>query len=50
LLSVDLAIAQIASGADSIRAQLYDYGLYQIRQALAPIPGITLPTELRRRR
>ena len=24
--------------------QLYDYGIYQMRQALAPIPGITLPT------
>src|SRR6202142_2463727 len=24
--------------------QLYDYGIYQIRQQLAPIPGITLPT------
>src|SRR5580698_6038523 len=77
-VSIDLAIAQIVSGSNSIRAllpagieppiviqysassvpvlqlslssdqlneqQLYDYGLYQIRQALAPIPGITLPT------
>ena len=77
-VSVDLAISQIVSGSNSIRAllpagieppiviqynassvpvlqlslssdqlneqQLYDYGLYQIRQALAPIPGITLPT------
>jgi multidrug efflux pump subunit AcrB len=24
--------------------QLYDYGYYQLRQQLAPIPGITLPT------
>lgn len=24
--------------------QLYDYGIYRIRQQLAPIPGITLPT------
>jgi multidrug efflux pump subunit AcrB len=24
--------------------QLYDYGIYQMRQALAPIQGITLPT------
>ncbi|HTJ64972.1 MAG TPA: efflux RND transporter permease subunit [Alphaproteobacteria bacterium] len=24
--------------------QLYDYGIYQVRQQLAPIPGITLPT------
>jgi multidrug efflux pump subunit AcrB len=77
-VSIDLAISQIVSGSNSIRAllpagieppiviqysassvpvlqlslssdqlneqQLYDYGLYQIRQALAPIPGITLPT------
>jgi len=77
-VNVDLAIAQIVSATNSIRAlmptgiqppvivqfnassvpvlqlslssdqlneqQLYDYGIYQIRQALAPIPGITLPT------
>ena len=24
--------------------QLYDYGIYRIRQQLAPIPGVTLPT------
>ena len=77
-VNVDLAIAQIVSGTNSIRAlmpagiqppvivqynassvpviqlslssdklneqQLYDYGIYQIRQQLAPIQGITLPT------
>jgi multidrug efflux pump subunit AcrB len=77
-VNVDLAIAQLVSASDSIRAlmpagiqppvivqynassvpvlqlslssdtlneqQLYDYGIYQIRQQLAPIPGITLPT------
>jgi multidrug efflux pump subunit AcrB len=77
-VNIDLAIAQIVSASNSIRAlmptgiqppvivqynassvpvlqlslasdtlneqQLYDYGIYQIRQALAPIPGITLPT------
>lgn len=77
-VSIDLAISQIVSGSNSIRAlmptgieppiiiqynassvpvlqlslssdqlneqQLYDYGIYQMRQALAPIPGITLPT------
>ncbi len=77
-VNVDLAIAQIVSATNAIRAlmptgieppiivqynassvpvlqlslssntlneqQLYDYGLYQIRQQLAPIPGITLPT------
>jgi multidrug efflux pump subunit AcrB len=77
-VNIDLAIAQIVSAANSIRAlmptgiqpptivqysassvpvlqlslssdrmneqQLYDYGIYKLRQALAPIPGITLPT------
>jgi multidrug efflux pump subunit AcrB len=77
-VDVSLAIAQIVSGTNSIRAlmptgiqppiiiqynassvpvlqlsltsdtlneqQLYDYALYRVRQALAPIPGLTLPT------
>jgi multidrug efflux pump subunit AcrB len=77
-VNIDLAISQIVSTTNSVRAllptgiqppvviqysassvpvmqlslssdrlneqQLYDYGLYRIRQALAPIPGITLPT------
>src|SRR6201995_1761212 len=77
-VNIDLAIAQIVSGTNAIRAllppgiqaplvvqynassvpvlqislssdtlseqQLYDYGIYRIRQQLAPIPGITLPT------
>src|SRR6202158_4601657 len=77
-VNLDLAIAQIVSATNAIRAllppgiqaplvvqfnassvpvlqislssdtlseqQLYDYGIYQIRQQLAPIPGITLPT------
>ena len=77
-VNVDLAIAQIVSGTNSIRAlmptgiqppvvvqynassvpvlqislssdtlnqqQLYDYGIYRLRQQLAPIQGITLPT------
>ena len=77
-VNVDLAIAQIVSASNSIRAlmptgiqppnivqynassvpvlqislssdtlneqQLYDYGIYQLRQQLAPIQGITLPT------
>jgi multidrug efflux pump subunit AcrB len=77
-VNIDLAIAQIVSASNSIRAlmptgiqppiivqfnassvpvlqislssdtlneqQLYDYGLYRIRQALAPIAGVTLPT------
>ena len=77
-MNIDLAIAQIVSASNSIRAlmptgiqppiivqynassvpvlqlslssdtlneqQLYDYGIYQVRQQLAPIAGITLPT------
>ncbi|MHB8885240.1 MAG: efflux RND transporter permease subunit [Methylovirgula sp.] len=77
-VNVDLAISQIVSATNSIRAlmpagiqppvvvqysasavpvlqlsltsdrmneqQLYDYGIYRLRQALAPIQGITLPT------
>ena len=77
-VKLDLAIAQIISGTNSIRAlmpagiqppivvqynassvpvlqislssdtlneqQLYDYGIYKLRQLLAPIHGVTLPT------
>src|SRR6478672_4262069 len=77
-VNLDLAIAQIVSATNSIRAlmppgiqppivvrfnassvpvlqislssdtlneqQLYDYGIYRVRQQLAPIPGVTLPT------
>jgi hypothetical protein len=77
-VNLDLAIAQIVAGTNSIRAlmpagieppivvqfnassvpvlqislssdtlneqQLYDYGIYKLRQVLAPIHGVTLPT------
>src|SRR5271168_4185948 len=77
-VNLDLAIAQIVSATNSIRAlmppgieppivvqfnassvpvlqlslnsdslneqQLYDFGIYRVRQELAPVPGITLPT------
>src|ERR1700728_2933308 len=77
-VNVDLAIAQIVSATNSIRAlmppaiqppivvqfnassvpvlqlslnsdslneqELYDFGLYRVRQQLAPVPGVTLPT------
>jgi multidrug efflux pump subunit AcrB len=77
-VSLDLAISQIVSATNSVRAvmppgiqpplvvqfnassvpvlqislssdnlneqQLYDYGIYRLRQQLAPIQGITLPT------
>src|SRR5271166_3316463 len=38
-------VLQLSLNSDQLNEQqLYDYGIYQIRQALAPIPGITLPT------
>jgi multidrug efflux pump subunit AcrB len=77
-VNLDLAIAQIASATNAIRAvmppgiqppiivqfnassvpvlqmsltsdklneqQLYDYGIYRLRQQLAPVQGVTLPT------
>jgi multidrug efflux pump subunit AcrB len=77
-VNLDLAIAQIVSSTNSIRAlmppgiqppivvqfnassvpvlqlslnsdslneqQLYDFGIYRVRQDLAPVPGVTLPT------
>src|SRR6476659_7500006 len=77
-VSLDLAIAQIVSAANAIRAlmppgiqppiivhfnassvpvlrlrltshnlneqQLYDYGIYRLRQQLAPVHGVTFPT------
>jgi len=77
-VNLDLAIAQVVSATNSIRAlmppgieppivvqfnassvpvlqlslssdslneqQLYDFGIYHVRQDLAPVPGVTLPT------
>jgi multidrug efflux pump subunit AcrB len=38
-------ILQLSLSSDELNEQqLYDYGIYQVRQQLAPIPGITLPT------
>jgi multidrug efflux pump subunit AcrB len=38
-------VLQLSLSSDTLsEQQLYDYGIYQIRQALAPIQGITLPT------
>jgi multidrug efflux pump subunit AcrB len=38
-------VMQISLSSDSLNEQqLYDYGIYRMRQQLAPIPGITLPT------
>ena len=38
-------ILQLSLTSDTLNEQqLFDYGIYQVRQQLAPIPGITLPT------
>jgi multidrug efflux pump subunit AcrB len=38
-------VLQISLSSDSLNEQqLYDYGIYRMRQQLAPIAGITLPT------
>ena len=38
-------VLQISLTSDSLNEQqLYDYGIYRMRQQLAPIPGVTLPT------
>ena len=37
-------VLQLSLSSDTLdEQQLYDYGLYRVRQALAPIPGLTLP-------
>src|ERR1700748_2804886 len=38
-------VLQLSLSSDRLNEQqLYDYGIYRLRQALAPIQGITLPT------
>ena len=38
-------VLQISLSSDSLtEAELYDYGIYNLRQRLAPIHGVTLPT------
>src|SRR6201999_753489 len=38
-------VLQIDLSSDTLNEQqLYDYGIYRVRQQLAPIPGVTLPT------
>ncbi|HEX3503060.1 MAG TPA: efflux RND transporter permease subunit [Xanthobacteraceae bacterium] len=38
-------VLQISLSSDKLNEQqLYDYGIYRMRQQLAPIPGVTLPT------
>src|ERR1700753_1553166 len=38
-------VLQISLSSDKLsEQQLYDYGIYRMRQQLAPVPGVTLPT------
>src|SRR5207244_10668217 len=38
-------VLQISLSSDTLsESQLYDYGIYKLRQMLAPIHGVTLPT------
>src|SRR5882672_1089696 len=38
-------VLKISLGSDSLsESQLYDYGIYRLRQMIAPIHGVTLPT------
>src|SRR5450755_425675 len=38
-------VLQLSLNSDSLsEQQLYDYGIYRVRQQLAPVPGVTLPT------
>ena len=38
-------VLQISLSSNTLNEQqLYDYGIYKLRQALAPIHGVTLPT------
>jgi multidrug efflux pump subunit AcrB len=38
-------VLQLSLNSDSLNEQqLYDFGIYRVRQQLAPVPGITLPT------
>lgn len=38
-------VLQLSLQSDSLNEQqLYDFGIYRVRQQLAPVPGVTLPT------
>src|ERR1700726_2171920 len=38
-------VLQVSLSSNTLNEQqLYDYGIYRVRQQLAPIPGVTLPT------
>jgi multidrug efflux pump subunit AcrB len=38
-------VLQLSLNSDNLNEQqLYDFGIYKVRQQLAPVPGVTLPT------
>jgi multidrug efflux pump subunit AcrB len=38
-------VLQLSLNSDTLNEQqLYDFGIYRVRQQLAPVPGVTLPT------
>jgi len=38
-------VLQLSLESNSLNEQqLYDFGIYRVRQQLAPVPGVTLPT------
>ena len=38
-------VLQLSLNSDTLNEQqLYDFGIYKVRQQLAPVPGVTLPT------
>ena len=38
-------VLQLSLTSDNLNEQqLYDYGIYRLRQQLAPVPGVTFPT------
>jgi multidrug efflux pump subunit AcrB len=38
-------VLQLSLNSDNLNEQqLYDFGIYRVRQQLAPVPGVTLPT------
>jgi multidrug efflux pump subunit AcrB len=40
-----IPVLQLSLGSDNLNEQkLYDYGYYNLRQQLAPVPGVTFPT------
>ena len=42
-------VLQISLSSDNLtEAQLYDFGIYNLRQQLAPVPGVTFPGARRR--